>query len=106
MQVFCSRCGTLQHPDATECHECGATIVRPMGDQSNPARNSEGNRLKNIALAAACGLYLVYPSLGVFELIPDWIPLVGSLDEATATAGLLYALSNLGWIPWRRTDSN
>ncbi len=75
-----------------------------MEDNRAAARNHPSYFIKNIALAAACGLYLVYPSLGVFELIPDAIPLVGSLDEATATAGLLYALSNLGWIPWKRTD--
>ena len=103
MQVFCSRCGTEQRPDASQCHQCGATILRPMDQQTEPAPNGSNNRLKNIAFAAACGLYLVYPSFSVFELIPDWIPVVGSLDEATATAGLLYALSNLGWIPWHRT---
>ncbi len=38
-----------------------------------------------LALAAVAALYLVYPSLGVFELIPDAIPVIGSLDEASAT---------------------
>lgn len=102
MQIFCSRCGTEQHVDTSKCHQCGATIVRPMDDPRAPACNSESSRWKNIALAAACGLYLIYPSFSVFELIPDAIPVIGSLDEATATAGLLYSLSNLGWIPWQR----
>lgn len=75
-----------------------------MEDTNAAARNHPSFFVKNFALAVACGLYLVYPSMSVFELIPDAIPLVGSLDEATATAGLLYALSNLGWIPWQRTD--
>jgi len=104
MQIFCSRCGTEQKANAIQCHQCGATILRPMGETTEAARNRGINRLKNMALAAACGLYLVYPSIGIFELIPDAIPLVGSLDEATATAGLLYALSNLGWIPWSRNE--
>ena len=102
MKIFCSRCGVEQTTDAANCPSCGATIVRPLDSTTVPARNTSAYRWKNMALAAACGLYLVYPSMGMFELIPDFIPLVGSLDEATATAGLLYALSNLGWIPWRR----
>ncbi len=41
-------------------------------------------------------LYLLNPTLGVFELIPDNIPLVGNLDEATATTLLLASLSYFG----------
>ena len=41
-------------------------------------------------------LYLVYPSAGVFELIPDAIPLIGSLDEATASVLLLASLRYYG----------
>jgi uncharacterized membrane protein YkvA (DUF1232 family) len=75
-----------------------------MEENRDAAQNDPSHKIKNFALAVACGLYLVYPSFSVFELIPDAIPIVGSLDEATATAGLLYALSNLGWIPWNRTE--
>ena len=41
-------------------------------------------------------IYLIYPSAGVFELIPDPIPFVGSLDEATATALLIATLGYFG----------
>lgn len=41
-------------------------------------------------------LYLLNPTAGVFELIPDNIPLVGNLDEATATMVLLAALRYFG----------
>lgn len=34
-------------------------------------------------------IYLLNPTLGVVELIPDNIPFIGNLDEATATAILL-----------------
>ncbi len=27
-------------------------------------------------------VYLIFPTLGIFELIPDAIPLIGSLDES------------------------
>ncbi len=47
-----------------------------------------------IGLFAA--VYLVYPSLGVFELIPDAIPLVGSMDEAGATVLLVNTLNYYG----------
>lgn len=104
MNVYCSRCGKEQPDTATHCSQCNATLVTPM-DESAHVVQDKHSRLKNIALAIACGLYLVYPSFSVFELIPDAIPVLGSLDEASATAGLLYALSNLGWIPWRSTKT-
>ena len=42
-------------------------------------------------------LYLLNPTLGVFELIPDNLPLVGNLDEATATMVLITAMRYFGW---------
>jgi uncharacterized membrane protein YkvA (DUF1232 family) len=42
------------------------------------------------------GLYLLNPGFGVFELIPDNIPFIGNLDEATATFLLLSALAYFG----------
>jgi uncharacterized membrane protein YkvA (DUF1232 family) len=41
-------------------------------------------------------LYLVNPGLGVFEFIPDNLPVVGNLDEATATFLLLNCLAYFG----------
>jgi hypothetical protein len=41
-------------------------------------------------------LYLINPGMGFFELIPDNIPLVGNIDEATATFLLLSSLSYFG----------
>ena len=38
-----------------------------------------------IGLGAVAAIYLMYPSLGVFELLPDALPIVGSIDEASAT---------------------
>jgi uncharacterized membrane protein YkvA (DUF1232 family) len=46
-------------------------------------------------LLAFC--YLLNPTFGVFEFIPDNIPLLGNLDEATATMVLLGALRYHGW---------
>lgn len=54
-------------------------------------------------------LYLLNPTLGVFEFIPDNIPLVGNLDEATASAVLISALRYFGWditTLFRRKNNN
>ena len=42
-------------------------------------------------------LYLLNPTLGVFEFIPDNIPLVGNVDDATAVMVLLGALRYFGY---------
>lgn len=50
-----------------------------------------------VALAGALAfVYLLNPTFGVLELLPDHIPLVGNLDEATATMVLLGALRYFG----------
>ncbi len=41
--------------------------------------------------------YLLNPTAGLFELIPDNIPLIGNLDEATACALILAALRYFGF---------
>jgi uncharacterized membrane protein YkvA (DUF1232 family) len=40
-------------------------------------------------------VYLLNPTAGVFELLPDVIPVVGNLDEAAATALLLWGVQAL-----------
>jgi hypothetical protein len=47
-------------------------------------------------LAAFAGIYLMFPTLGIFELIPDAIPIIGSIDEATATLIILNTLNYYG----------
>ncbi len=59
----------------------------------------ERNLTKRILVAAAglLGLlYLINPTAGIFELIPDNLPLVGNLDEAAACALVLAALRYYG----------
>lgn len=41
-------------------------------------------------------VYLIFPTLGIFELIPDAIPLVGSIDEAGATLIIANVLNYYG----------
>ena len=55
--------------------------------------------IKNI-LVALTGiislLYLINPGMGVFELIPDNLPIIGNLDEAGAAVLLIAALKYFG----------
>lgn len=46
-------------------------------------------------------LYLINPTAGFLEFIPDNLPLVGNLDEVGATAILLGALRYYGIDPTR-----
>lgn len=41
-------------------------------------------------------LYILNPTAGVFEIIPDNLPLIGNLDEAAAVALLLMCLKYFG----------
>ena len=40
-------------------------------------------------------VYLVNPTAGVLEFIPDNVPFLGNLDEAGATTMLIWAISEL-----------
>jgi uncharacterized membrane protein YkvA (DUF1232 family) len=42
-------------------------------------------------------LYLLNPGFGVFEIIPDNVPIIGNLDEATAAFLLFSALAYFGY---------
>ncbi len=50
-----------------------------------------------VLAGVAALLYLLNPTLGVFEFLPDNLPFVGNIDEATASMVLLAALRYLGW---------
>ncbi len=55
--------------------------------------------IKDILVALAGLLSLVYlmnPTAGVFELIPDNFPIIGNLDEAAACAIILAAFRYYG----------
>ncbi len=51
-----------------------------------------------VAMAGLMALfYLLNPTLGVFEFLPDNLPLVGNVDDATAAMVLIAALRYFGW---------
>jgi len=58
------------------------------------------NRIKGkivFALGVISALYLLNIGVGVIELIPDNIPIIGNFDEAAAAALLLNCLAYFGW---------
>ena len=77
-------------------------IKAEIVDEQESTRPDPSAFILNIGIAILCAFYIINPTAGILEFIPDNLPVVGNLDEATATAGLLYALSNLRLIPWRR----
>ena len=50
-------------------------------------------------LGLLASLYLINPGAGNVELLPDNLPFLGNLDEATATALLLACLRHFGIDP-------
>jgi len=66
-------------------------VVRP---------ESGGNKAVKALLVAVIGVisvvYLLNPTAGFIELIPDNIPVIGNLDEAGATAILISCLAYFG----------
>ena len=57
------------------------------------------NPLKSIGVAVLGLIGLIYilnPTAGIIEIIPDAIPIIGNLDEAAAVALVLGALRYFG----------
>jgi hypothetical protein len=50
-----------------------------------------------LAVAAAALIYLTNPTLGIFEFLPDNLPIIGNIDEAGATMLLVGALRYFGF---------
>jgi len=48
-----------------------------------------------VLLGVTSFTYLLNPTLGLFELIPDQLPLVGNLDEGAAAMLLYYGVQEL-----------
>ena len=65
-----------------------------LGDPPPPSRLG-----KTLALAGAVvsGVYLLNPTMGIFEFIPDNLPIVGNVDEAAAAGFFLACLRYLGY---------
>lgn len=75
--------------------------IETMENQKTIAADEKGKRSVVgsivVGLFGAVGaVYLVNPTAGFFELIPDNIPVIGNLDEAAAAVLLVSALAYFG----------
>lgn len=50
-----------------------------------------------VVLGIISAIYLINPTAGVFELIPDVVPIIGNLDEAAAVGILINTFRYYGW---------
>ncbi len=64
--------------------------------RETPAPKGPAKSIVVFCLGLIALLYLLNIGAGIFELIPDNIPLVGNLDEAAAVALLLMCLRYFG----------
>lgn len=67
-------------------------------DSSGKPSKVPGAGAKALALVGSvlCAIYLLNPTAGFLEVIPDNVPLIGNIDEAAVTGLLIYCLSILG----------
>lgn len=103
MTIPCSHCGKPNTDGTAFCTGCGqplpsASTAPPLSAQDRKT----GSPLGSVILGVICVLYLINPTAGVFELIPDNLPFIGNLDEIGAVTGLYIALNNLGILTFRR----
>lgn len=88
------------NPYESKSHHDGPVI----GEIVEPeASRTPLNALMVVILGALMVLYLLNPLAGI-DFLPDNLPIIGNLDEATATAVLLGCLSYFGIdMPWLRS---
>ncbi len=67
-------------------------LPRPPGSP----RSSATAKAFAVLVALISAAYLLNPGFGVFELLPDNLPVVGNLDEAFFAYALLASLAALG----------
>lgn len=88
-------------PDASKQQDSQIAPLPPTPAAPSPAAAAPRRRgplgtLLAIIVALVSALYLVNPTLGVFEFLPDNLPLIGNLDEAFFTLALATSLGALG----------
>ncbi len=95
-----------QHPDEEVVivyeDEEPAGVPAPVAPPDAYAGPDLAQKLAVLMITALAALYLVNPTLGVLEFIPDNLPLLGNLDEFTATAIVISGLNffgvNIAWL--------
>jgi hypothetical protein len=64
--------------------------------ESGSSDRTRSGTIWALACVGLSALYIMNPTAGLFELIPDNLPFVGNLDEAAAAALLLSGLRYFG----------
>lgn len=101
MAIICAQCGTSNRDGARFCASCRAPLPQPALVQMVDADRSIGFPVISTVVGIICLIYLVNPTAGVLELLPDNLPVIGNLDEVAAVTGLLSALASIGFIEWQ-----
>ena len=71
--------------------------ANPLPDPPlTPSHRTPAKTLGAIVLGGLSLVYLLNPTAGFLELIPDNIPVIGNLDEVAATVLLLNCLAYFG----------
>ena len=70
--------------------------IEPVVEVVEKAPPSTGRGILALVGGLIGGLYLLNPTAGLIELIPDNVPIIGNLDEAAATALLIFAIREVG----------
>jgi uncharacterized membrane protein YkvA (DUF1232 family) len=52
-------------------------------------------QIGHIGVIILSAIYLINPTGGVIEILPDVIPIAGNLDEATVTAAMLWSIQQM-----------
>lgn len=82
-----------------EFEDIGEELEEPVEGEIVPEPKQQPGWAKTIAWTTIIlgGLYIVNPTAGIFELLPDALPLVGNLDEAAVMFLIFSAMRYLGW---------
>ena len=84
------------------CLRCKATVTVPSPAAAipPPLPAAEPKSFAKSAVVFGLGLlsavYLINPTAGIVELIPDNFPIIGNLDEAAATILIIRCLAYFG----------
>jgi hypothetical protein len=108
-QQPCPNCGQLNQPDAEACTNCGQSLTQPAramvplpGErQSRPETlgflttplSLRGVPTWAVYLFTIIGIiYILNPTAGILEIVPDNLPFIGNLDEGAAFVAIWYGL--------------
>ncbi len=75
--------------------------------ESNPQKRTILGTLVAVVVAMFCVIYMLNPTAGFFEFIPDSIPFIGNVDEGLIMLLFLACLKYLGIdIPLGKSSGN